>query len=287
MDYLLHILILVGLYGILAVSLNLIAGYTGLLSVAHAAFYGVGAYVTALMALHWHTPFLLNVVAGMVVAGVVGVLVAAPSLRVHDDYFVLTTFAFQVIAFSILNNWVDFTGGPMGLPGIPQPALFGLTISSHWGFLLLASAFVAAAFWVSHRLAESPYGRVLKAIREDEVFAQSLGKDVTRYKVEVFVLGAMLTRYSIRRSVGAASITTVFKLVVHPALVFVMTQYVFELEPLWVMAATMLAAMPTGVYSSILANRYRAAPGAASSTVVLSTGLSLVTLTVLLGWFLR
>lgn len=102
----------------------------------------------------------------------------------------------------------------------------------------------------------------------------------------LFVLGAMLTRYSIRRSVGAASITTVFKLTVHPALVFVLTQYVFGLEPLWVTAATLLAAMPTGVYSSILANRYQAAPGAASSTVVLSTGMSLVTLTFLLGWFL-
>lgn len=102
----------------------------------------------------------------------------------------------------------------------------------------------------------------------------------------LFVLGAMLTRYSIRRSIGAASVTTFFKLVVHPALVFVLTQYVFELEPLWVTAATLLAGMPTGVYSSILANRYRAAPGAASSTVVLSTGVSLVTLTILLGYFL-
>lgn len=102
----------------------------------------------------------------------------------------------------------------------------------------------------------------------------------------LFVLGAMLTRYSLRRSVGAASVTTIFKLVVHPALVFVLTQYVFGLEPLWVTAATLLAGMPTGVYSSILANRYRAAPGAASSTVVLSTGVSLVTLTILLGYFL-
>ncbi|MEQ9796466.1 AEC family transporter [Parvibaculum sp.] len=102
----------------------------------------------------------------------------------------------------------------------------------------------------------------------------------------LFVLGAMLTRYSIRRSVGAASITTFFKLIVHPALVFVMTQYLFGLEPLWVTAATLLAAMPTGVYSSILANRYQAAPGAASSTVVLSTGVSIVTLTILIGWFL-
>ncbi|MCF8469286.1 MAG: AEC family transporter [Parvibaculum sp.] len=102
----------------------------------------------------------------------------------------------------------------------------------------------------------------------------------------LFVLGAMLTRYGIHRSIGAASVTTLFKLIVHPALVFVLTQFVFGLEPLWVTAATLLAGMPTGVYSSILANRYQAAPGAASSTVVLSTGLSLVTLTVLLGWFL-
>lgn len=102
----------------------------------------------------------------------------------------------------------------------------------------------------------------------------------------LFVLGGMLTRYSIRRSVGAASLTSFFKLVAHPALVFVLAQFVFGLEPLWVAAATVLAGMPTGVYSSILANRYQAAPGAASSAVVLSTAASLVTLTVLLGFFL-
>ncbi|MBX3491785.1 MAG: AEC family transporter [Parvibaculum sp.] len=102
----------------------------------------------------------------------------------------------------------------------------------------------------------------------------------------LFVLGGMLTRYAIRRSIGAASMTSLFKLVAHPALVFVLAQFVFGLEPLWVAAATVLAGMPTGVYSSILANRYGAAPGAASSAVVLSTAASLVTLTVLLGFFL-
>jgi len=102
----------------------------------------------------------------------------------------------------------------------------------------------------------------------------------------LFVLGGMLTRYGIRRSVGAASMTSFFKLVAHPALVFVLAQFVFGLEPLWVAAATILAGMPTGVYSSILANRYGAAPGAASSAVVLSTGASLITLTLLLGFFL-
>lgn len=102
----------------------------------------------------------------------------------------------------------------------------------------------------------------------------------------LFVLGGMLTRYAIRRSIGAASITSLFKLVAHPALVFVLAQFIFGLEPLWVAAATILAGMPTGVYSSILANRYKAAPGAASSAVVLSTAASLITLTLLLGFFL-
>ncbi len=126
MEYLLHILILIGIYVILSVSLNLIAGYTGLLSLAHAAFYGVGAYVAALMALKLHSPFLVNLVCAVVLSGLLGALVGIPSLRIRDDYFVIATFAFQVITFSVLNNWVSFTGGPMGLPGIPQPTIFGL-----------------------------------------------------------------------------------------------------------------------------------------------------------------
>ena len=135
MEYLLHILILVGIYVILSVSLNLLAGYTGLLSIAHAAFYGVGAYIAALMALNLHSPFLINIVCAVVLGGLLGALVGIPSLRIRDDYFVIATFAFQVITFSVLNNWVSFTGGPMGLPGIPQPMIFGLTISSHIDFL--------------------------------------------------------------------------------------------------------------------------------------------------------
>lgn len=190
MDYLLHILILAGIYVILSVSLNLIAGYTGLLSIAHAAFYGVGAYVAALMALEFNSPFLVNIVCAVILSGLLGALVGIPSLRIRDDYFVIATFAFQVIAFSVFNNWVSFTGGPMGLPGIPPPTIFGMTISSHLGFLLLVVFFCALALWSSHRIAQSPFGRVLKAIREDEVFAQAAGKNVATYKVLVFMIGA-------------------------------------------------------------------------------------------------
>jgi len=190
MEYLLHILILIGIYVILSVSLNLIVGYTGLLSIAHATFYGVGAYVAALMALNLHSPFLVNILCAVVLSGLLGALVGIPSLRIRDDYFVIATFAFQVITFSVLNNWVSFTGGPMGLPGIPQPAIFGLQISSHVGFLILVGIFCALALWVTHRTVRSPFGRVLKAIREDEVFAKAAGKNVAAYKVLVFVIGA-------------------------------------------------------------------------------------------------
>jgi len=190
MEYLLHILILIGIYVILSVSLNLITGYTGLLSIAHAAFYGVGAYVAALMALNLHSTFLVNIICAVIVSGLLGALVGIPSLRIRDDYFVIATFAFQVITFSILNNWVSFTGGPMGLPGIPQPTIFGLQVSSHLGFLILIALFCALTLWVTRRIVRSPFGRVLKAIREDEVFAQAAGKNVAAYKIIVFVVGA-------------------------------------------------------------------------------------------------
>jgi len=190
MEYLLHILILIGIYIILSMSLNLIAGYTGLLSIAHAAFYGVGAYVAALMALNLHSPFLVNIVCAVILSGLLGALVGIPSLRIRDDYFVIATFAFQVITFSILNNWVSLTGGPMGLPGIPQPMIVGLRISSQIGFLILVGVFCALTLWATHRIVRSPFGRVLKAIREDEVFAQAAGKNIAAYKVLVFVIGA-------------------------------------------------------------------------------------------------
>ena len=192
MEYLLHIVILIGIYIILSVSVNLIAGYTGLLSIAHAAFYGVGAYVAALMALNVHSPFLVNLLCAVILSGLLGALVGIPSLRIRDDYFVIATFAFQVITFSVLNNWVSFTSGPMGLPGIPRPAIFGLEISSHVGFLMLVGCLCAFTLWVTRRIVRSPFGRVLKSIREDEVFAQAAGKNVAAYKVTVFVIGAGL-----------------------------------------------------------------------------------------------
>ena len=108
MEYFLHILILIGIYFILAAGLNLIAGYSGLLSISHAAFYGIGAYTAALMAINLHSPILINLICAMLLAGVLGAVIGGPSLRIRDDYFVIATFAFQVIMFNVLNTCAEF-----------------------------------------------------------------------------------------------------------------------------------------------------------------------------------
>jgi len=192
MEYLLHILVLVGIYTILAVSLDLLAGHTGLLSIAHAAFYGLGAYTSALLAVRLGAPFLVGLLVGMAVAALVSLVVSLSSLRLHDDYFVIATFGFQMILFSVFNNWMDLTRGPLGIPGIPQPSIFVWTIQSHVEFLTLAAVLATFAYIVVGRIATSPFGRVLRAIREDEVFVKALGKNTLRFKVTAFAVSAAL-----------------------------------------------------------------------------------------------
>lgn len=192
MEYLIHILVLIGIYTTLSVSLDLLAGYTGLLSIAHAAFYGLGAYTSALLAVNLGAPFAAGLLAGVFVAVLVSFIVSLPSLRLHDDYFVIATFGFQMILFSLFNNWMDLTRGPLGIPGIPQPVLFGWVVQSHLGFLVLAAALAGFAYLVVDRIATSPFGRVLRAIREDEVFAKAMGKNILRFKVSAFAVSAAL-----------------------------------------------------------------------------------------------
>lgn len=192
MEYLLHILVLIGIYSTLALSLDLLAGHTGLLSIAQAAFYGLGAYTSALLAVQLGAPFLIGMLAGMATAALVSLVVSVPSLRLHDDYFVIATFGFQIILFSILNNWIDLTRGPLGIPGIPQPSVIGWTIRSTGGFVVLAALLTTFAYVVVRRIVTSPFGRVLRAIREDEVFGRAMGKNTVLFKVIAFAVSAAL-----------------------------------------------------------------------------------------------
>jgi branched-chain amino acid transport system permease protein len=192
MEYILHILILIGIYCIVGISLNLVAGYTGLISLAHAGFYGIGAYTAALLSLNYGVNFLVTIPIAVLVSAVFGFLIGFPSLRIRDDMFVITTFGFQVILFQIMNNWMDLTHGPLGLPGIPQPTIFGYQFTSHVDFLILTVVFGLIVYWIVNRLVKSPFGNVLRGIREDEIFAQSLGKNVSFYKVLSFSVSAGL-----------------------------------------------------------------------------------------------
>jgi branched-chain amino acid transport system permease protein len=192
MGYVYHILVFISIYAILAVSLDLIAGHAGFISVAQAAFYGLGAYISALTTVSLRLPFLVGVLIGMLSGALLSLFISLPSLRLHDDYFVIATFGFQVIIFDILNNWVSVTRGPFGIREVPQPSIFGLPVGSQITFVVLAIAFAAFAYVVVARLIKSPFGRVLHAIREDEVFTKAVGKNTVRFKVTAFALSAAL-----------------------------------------------------------------------------------------------
>lgn len=159
---------------------------------AQAAFYGLGAYTSALLSIHFGAGFFLSVLAGMAVSTLISFLVSLPSLRLRGDYFVIATFAFQIILLGIFNNWMQVTRGPLGITGIPLPSIFGWEISSHIDFLVLTAAFAGFAHGVVSRISASPFGRVLRAIREDEMFAQAVGKNTLQFKVTAFAVSAAL-----------------------------------------------------------------------------------------------
>jgi branched-chain amino acid transport system permease protein len=191
-DYFIHIAIIITLYSILSTSYNLLIGYTGLFSIAHAAFYGIGAYTSALVALHFGASFPLALLAAVIVTALSGAAIGVPALRVRGDYLVVASFGFQMIVLGVMLNWLSLTRGEGGLTGIPRPELFGIKILTPAAYLPLAVATAALCFLVSWWVGRSPFGRVLKAIREDEVAAQSLGKDVVYFKIVVFALAGGL-----------------------------------------------------------------------------------------------
>jgi branched-chain amino acid transport system permease protein len=190
MEYLLHILVIAGIYIILTLSLNLIVGYTGLAALGHIAFACVGAYTSSLLALNYGVSPWIGLIIGAFIASLIGIIIGAPSIRLKGDYLALATFGFGVIVYSISKNWVSLTRGPMGLPGIPKFSFFGLELQPVWAYLLLVAAFVFITAFIINRIVDSPFGRVLKSIREDEIASLSIGKDVDRYKLIVFVVGA-------------------------------------------------------------------------------------------------
>lgn len=190
MNYLWHILVMINLYLILSLSLNLVAGYTGLLSLCHAAFYGIGAYTATLLMMKVGWGFFPSLLAGISLTAVLSLIIAVPSLRLKGDYFVLATLGFQIIVFTILYNWVSLTRGPYGIPGIPIPQVFGVEMNTVLRYFLFSGVIAGLCSLFLWMLKASPFGRVLKAIREDEIAAAALGKNVPVLKVTAFAIAA-------------------------------------------------------------------------------------------------
>jgi branched-chain amino acid transport system permease protein len=197
-NYLIYVISLIAVYGILTISLNLSVGYTGILSMAQAAFMGIGAYAAAILLTQYGFNFFSTLLVGMAVAGLVAWGLAWATLRLKGDYYVIASFGFQVIIYNILLNWISLTRGPFGIRQIPPPQAFGFTFLGPLRYAILLLGFLAVCLWVAWRVGESPYGKVLRAIREDEAAAASIGKNVSRYKIVIFTVSAMLA------SVGGA-----------------------------------------------------------------------------------
>jgi len=192
MIYLAHIVVMVAIYVVLAASLDLLVGQTGILSLAHAAFYGIGAYAVAVLTLRLGASFLTAFLAAMIVSAALSVLLSLPSLRLREDYFVMATLGFQLIASNVLGNWIDLTRGPLGIAGVPGPRILGWVVTSQWGFVALTLLVAGSAWTVAACISASPFGRVLRAIREDELVAEALGKDTIGSKIKVVAISAML-----------------------------------------------------------------------------------------------
>lgn len=191
-DYLIHIMVMAGINIILVLSLNIITGFTGQVSLGHAAFFGIGAYGSAIFALNG-IPVWISMVLAIVLAAIFGFLIGYPVLRLKGHYFAIASLGFGEIVHLIFNNWVDVTRGPMGLGGIPRPeAIFGLDFSAKIDYYFLLLAFVMLVVYLSVRIKASKMGRALLAIQTDEITARSMGVNVTYYKVWAFVWSAAI-----------------------------------------------------------------------------------------------
>ncbi|MBI5191347.1 MAG: branched-chain amino acid ABC transporter permease [Nitrospirae bacterium] len=190
--YTLDIATQTGIYIVLALGLNIVVGQTGLLVLGYVAFYGVGAYTYALLSTGLGVGFWAALPIAAIMAGIFGLMLGAPTLRLRGDYLAVVTLGFGEITRIVLNNWDGLTGGPNGVSGVPRPSVgpFVFTSLTHYYFLVLGMAIVT--IFVVMRLNDSRIGRAWIAIREDEIAAEAMGVNTVKLKLLAFALGAVL-----------------------------------------------------------------------------------------------
>lgn len=181
----------IGIYAILALSLNFILGDTGLFHMGHAAFFAVGAYTTAILNTMYHIPIILLIPFSGITAAIFAYLVARPIIHLRGDYLLIVTIGIvEIVRIALINNIFGLTGGSNGIFGISRPNLLGLVIRRPEHFFYYIWIFLAISVFLFERLRNSRFGRALNYIKEDEVAAEGTGVNIARYKLIAFVIGA-------------------------------------------------------------------------------------------------
>jgi ABC-type branched-subunit amino acid transport system permease subunit len=195
-SFLVYLAIMMGIYGILSLSLNLQYGFTGLANFGQVAFFCLGAYVSTIIVLPLGMPFILGLVGGMVVAGLFGYIIAIPTADLKEDYWAIVTLAAaEIVRIFFLNeDWVvgggPYVGGAFGVGGIPQPLRSYFSAHTYpFFYLTIVMLALAATYLVINRLTQSPFGRVVKSIREGDNLPLAMGKDVRKFRVRVMAIG--------------------------------------------------------------------------------------------------
>ncbi len=197
MEYLVHILIMINIYIILVLSANLLIGLSNLLTLCQAAFYGIGAYLTALALMTLGLTLLPALLFAVLITAILGFLLGYVSIRFKGDYFVLATLGFQIIIYSILYNWISVTRGPYGIPGIPSPVFLGIfKVSSIYQFFILSGVLSLLTIGIFYKFIHSPFGRALRAMKDDKPALVSLGRNVRKLKIQTFVIASLFAAVS-------------------------------------------------------------------------------------------
>ena len=190
--YILHVLIFTSLFGALALSYDLVVGHVGSLSLAHPAFFGVGAYGAALLATEARWPFPAALAAGLVLAGLAALAVGVPMFRLTEHSFAMGTLGLALVTQIVATNWVDFTRGPLCVTGIPKPQIGGFRIATLPGFYWMGLATLALVALLYHGLTTFRLGRAFHAVRDNETLASSAGIDPLRYRMLAFTIAGAL-----------------------------------------------------------------------------------------------
>lgn len=185
-NYWLHIANIAGIFAICSLSLNLLTGCTGLFSVGHIAFYGIGAYTTALLATRLHAPFLVSLLCSGLVAMLFGLVLGIPTLRLKGVYLSIATLAFGEIAYQVFVNWEPVTNGTKGILGIDAPSVFGFAFDNYKKYYYLMLTVLVLVILLCRNLIHSRVGRAFLSIRESEIAAEALGVNTVYYKIVAF-----------------------------------------------------------------------------------------------------